>query len=151
MYKILNSLIAAGNYKLSEMQYKIKKMYIMGDLSEEEMNTLMTKASEKISAAAERPETLVMIQTLMNEIKDLKHRVESLEAPKTEPETPEVETPEEEITYSAWEPWNGIDDKYQPGAIVMHNGELWQNIHDTQNVWEPGAPGTTNLWIKYEA
>lgn len=40
-----------------------------------------------------------------------------------------------------WEPWDGLSDKYQPGAIVSHGGKVWESTYDGQNVWEPGAVG----------
>ena len=36
MYEILKSVIFAGGYKLADIQHKIKKLYAIGDLTEEE-------------------------------------------------------------------------------------------------------------------
>ena len=55
----------------------------------------------------------------------------------------------EEPEYPEWKPWDGISKDYQKGAIVSHNGELWESVYDGQNVWQPGAPGTENMWVKY--
>ena len=34
MYNIIKSVILAGGYKLADIQFKVKKMYIMGDITE---------------------------------------------------------------------------------------------------------------------
>ena len=142
MYEVLKTVISAGGYKLTEIQHKVKKLFVYGDLTEEQMDELLTMASRGISVDAERPETLALIQTLSAEIKALEARVKNLEgADESEPEQP---------TYEKWEKWNGISDKYQYGAIVSHIGGLWLSNYHGQNVWEPGAPGTENLWVKYK-
>ena len=149
MYKILESVISTGGYKLAEIQHKVKKMYLLGDLTEEQMDALLSKASAGVSTDAERPETIAMLQTLLEKIEALDKRVKDLETAETpeEPEDPENPDTPEPSEYPAWEPWNGISNQYQPGAIVIHNGKTWKSIFQGQNVWEPGAQGTENLWV----
>lgn len=36
---------------------------------------------------------------------------------------------------------------YMRGDKVKHNGETWESLINN-NVWEPGIPGTENLWKK---
>ena len=141
MYNIIKSVIAAGGYKLADIQYKIKKMYAMGDITEGQMTELLTLAAAGVSPDAERPETIAMLQTLLGKIEALEARVKALE------EAYAPEEPDEPIqpVYEAWEPWNGIDNRYQPGAIVTHNGKIWESVFEGQNVWEPGAVGV-NFW-----
>lgn len=141
MYEVIKSVIAVGGYKLAEIQYKVKKLYILGDLSEEQMDELLSLAGGGVSADAERPENLKLIENLAEEIEALKARVKALEG--DEPADPDVPA------YPAWKPWDGISKDYQPGAIVSHNGDLWQSVFSGQNVWEPGTPGTDFLWVKY--
>ena len=133
MYEVLKSVISAGGFKLAEIQRKIKKLYAVGDLTEEEMDALLSLASGGVSTDAERPEVMAMLQSLAD-------RIAALEAKLTTGE----ETPE----YEAWKPWDGMSNKYQHGATVSHNGKLWQSIYEGQNVWEPGAAGTENLWAE---
>ena len=55
-----------------------------------------------------------------------------------------------EADYEDWQqPIAGITNKYQQGAIVRHNGKLWQSAYPGQNVWEPGVLGTETLWVEY--
>lgn len=150
MYNVIKSVIAAGGYKLADIQHKIKKMYAMDEITEEQMDQLMIQAAAGVSSDAERPETIAMLQTLLGKIEALEARVRALEkagAPE-EPETPvEPDQPvePEASVYAEWEPWNGIDNRYQPGAIVTHNGKVWESVFEGQNVWEPGAVGI-NFW-----
>ena len=41
MFDVIKSAISAGGYKLADMQYKIKKLYVLGDLTEAEMDELL--------------------------------------------------------------------------------------------------------------
>lgn len=138
MYEIIKSVITAGGYKLAEIQHKVKKLYIMGDLTEEQTDELLKMASEGISLDAERPEVMAMLLSLAD-------RIAALEASQTPGEDSNTEQTE------AWKPWDGISNKYQKGAVVSHNGITWESVFNGQNVWEPGAAGTEALWVKKEA
>lgn len=139
MYKVLKSVISAGGFKLADIQYKVKKLYATGDLSEEQLDELLTMASMGVSTAAERPEVMEMLRSL-------DERIKALEA-KLEGNNGNAEVPAE---HEAWKPWDGMGDKYQKGAVVTHKDQLWESIYDGQNVWEPGAAGTESLWVIYE-
>jgi len=143
MYDVIKSVISAGGYKLTEIQHKIKKMYILGDLTEAQMDALLAMASGGVSPDAERPETLVMMKSLSDRITAVEARVSAIENGNSEGSN------DEQPAYPVWKPWDGICDDYQYGAIVSHNGELWESVFEGQNVWEPGAPGTEALWVKY--
>ena len=149
MFDIIKSTIFAGGYKLVDIQHKIKKFYMLGDLTEVQMDELLVLASGGVSTDAERPETLRLIQTLAEKVEELVERIEVLESGSETTETPENPEQPEPIVYPEWTPWNGISKDYQKGAIVSHNGDLWQSVHEGQNVWEPGTAGTDALWIKY--
>lgn len=135
MFEIIKSVIFSGGYKLAEIQHKIKKLYILGDLAEAEMDELLVLASGSASADAERPETLQMIHTLAEDVQALKTRVKALEG-----------SEENQSAYPVWKPWDGLSSDYQIDAVVSHNGELWKSVYVGQNVWEPGAPGTESMW-----
>jgi hypothetical protein len=140
MYEVLKSVISAGGYKLADIQHKVKKLYVIGDLTEAQMDELLSIASGGVSTDAERPEVMAMLLSLAE-------RIEALEKKLHESAEPGEETPEHE----AWKPWDGMSNKYQHGAIVSHNGKLWQSVFAGQNVWEPGAAGTESLWVEYTA
>ena len=135
MYEVIKSVIAAGDYKLAEMLYKIKKLYALGDITEEQMDELLIRAVVGASADAERPENLELIRNLSAKVAALESRVAALEG---------IENGGEE--YPVWKQWDGISNDYQPGAVVTHNGRLWESVFAGQNVWEPGAAGTEAMW-----
>lgn len=139
MFDIIRNVISAGGYKLADMQYKIKKLYALGDLTENQLDQLLVLADLGASAEAERPEVLIMLTGLAEKMEDLENRVQALEG---------GETGEEE-QYPAWKAWDGISRDYQPGAVVSHNGKLWQSVYAGQNVWEPGVTGT-GFWEAYQ-
>jgi hypothetical protein len=139
MYNVLKSVISAGGFKLADIQYKVKKLYVTGDLSEDQMDELMRLASVGVSPDAERPEVLEMLRGLDERIKALEEKMKD--------QSGETEEPAE---YEQWQPWDGISNKYQNGAIVIHNGVVYESYFAGQNVWEPGAVGTENLWVKKE-
>lgn len=134
MFEIIKAAIASGNYKLTEMQEKIHRMYIRGALTEEQMEQLLNMASGGVNADAERPDVLAMLQSLAE-------RIEAVEK--------QLQVEENPAKYEEWKPWDGISDKYQYGDIVSHNGKLWISTFNGQNVWEPGTPGTGSLWAEY--
>lgn len=136
MYNVIKGVISAGGYKLADIQQKIKRFYIRGDLTEAEMDELLSFASVGVSPDAERPEFLTLIQTLAEEVYALKERVLVLEGGNAD----------EETEYPVWKPWDGISKDFQYGAVVYHKGELWESAYNGQNVWEPGTVGTENLW-----
>lgn len=134
MYKVLKSVISAGGYKLTEIQHKVKKLYATGDLTEDQLDELLSLTSQGVSVDAERPEVMDMLRSLAD-------RVTALEKKQAAQEDAGEETAEVE----AWQPWDGISDKYQLGAVVSHSGRTWESTYSGQNVWEPGAPGIT-MW-----
>lgn len=134
MYDIIKSVISKGGYKLAEIQHKIKKLYGWGDLTEEQADELLAVASNGASPDAERPETLSILQSLAD-------RVKALEDKLTDGQTGTEGTDE----YPVWKAWDGISFDYQQGAIVSHNGKLWQSVFEGQNVWEPGVYGWTEV------
>lgn len=139
MYGILKNVIGSGSFKLTEIQHKAKKLYAMGELSDEQLDELMAMSQTGASPEAERPETLQMLREIADRVTVLEKKLADQDS--TEPEEAEYET---------WHTWDGISDKYQKGAIVSHKDKLWVSVSDGQNVWEPGTPGTENLWVEYD-
>lgn len=143
MFEVIKTVISAGGYKLAEIQHKVKKLYVIGDLTESQMDELLTLAAGGVSTDAERPGNLTLIENLAMEVEALKDRVAALEGNKDDEAGSDAEE------YPVWKAWDGISKDYQEGAIVSHNGELWESVFAGQNVWEPGASGTDFLWVKY--
>ena len=141
MYNILKNRIHTGGFKLLDIQSKAKKLYAMGELTDEQLDELMALSQQNASPEAERPETLKMLQSLSERVSALEKKLAQQSDPETETETPK---------YKEWEqPIAGLTDNYQYGAIAARLGKLWRSIFKGQNVWEPGTPGTESLWVEY--
>lgn len=139
MVDIIKSVISAGGYKLADIQHKIKKLYILGDLTEAQMDELLNLSQYNATADAERPETLAILLSLAERISAIEKKLAGQE-----------DTEGEQAEYETWTPWDGVSNQYQYGSIVSHNGELWISDYRGHNVWQPGAVGTESLWVKYE-
>ena len=135
MYEIMKNVITAGGFQLADIQHKVKKLYVLGDLTEGQADQLLEQALAFASPDAERPAVLAMLRSLAA-------RVEALEKAQGGAAEPS--------DHEAWRPWDGISDQYQQGAVVSHGDKLWQSVFAGQNVWEPGTVGTENLWVEYE-
>lgn len=146
MYNLIKSVIQRGGYKLSDIQNRVKKLYLMGDITEEEMDGLLAMASGGVSADAERPEVLAMLKKLSERMDGFERRLAALET--VGEDIGETVAPTTPVEYEAWTPWDGISDKYRQGDVVTHVGKVWESVYSGQNVWEPGAPGTEAMWVE---
>lgn len=71
MKEFIEQVIAKGDYKLDELETKIKKLYVLGDITESEMDELLTLAADSVDNSAQ--------VNMFTMIVDLQHRVEALE------------------------------------------------------------------------
>lgn len=71
MKDFIKGIIRSGNYKLDEMERKIKKLYVLGDLTESDMSELLTMAANGVDNSAQ--------VDLFAKIVDLEHRLVALE------------------------------------------------------------------------
>ena len=92
-----------GGYKLLEVQQQIKRLYALGDITEEQMDELLQLAAEGASADAERPSDVEMIMSLAEMVAALEARVEALEGSNSG-----GGDDEEQPEYESWKPWDGI-------------------------------------------
>lgn len=138
MANLLRNVIRNGGMPLTQVAERIETMYLNGRISGEERNELTELMHAKANPENEKGGWKEMYEALAAKYNELEARVKALEkAASGEPEGGEEvgeEIPE-------WKPWDGISDRYQPGAVVVHNGSVWESVYTRQNVWEPGAPG----------
>lgn len=139
MFSNLKRVILSGRYRLSEMVEKINVMWGEGLITGEERDELLDLAQEKLNPRTEAPELMEAYVRVLEKLAALERRVAALEGAGGE-ESAEGEA------WPAWEPWDGVSDKYQPGAKVEHNGVKYVSVYAGQNVWEPGTLGTSKLW-----
>lgn len=138
---ILENVIKSGKFDLARATTLIESGYVTGEYSEDERAELLALRDQHLKPESQAPEMQELLLRLEEKYAALEERVKALEG-NGEPE------PGEEETYPAWEPWNGMDNRYQPGDKVTHNGCVWESIFAGQNTWEPGAIGTEALWVK---
>lgn len=139
-YENVKNIIMSGFFKLSDMKNKIEILWLQGDLTDEQRTELITLMKEHLNPETEKPEALEMCRALKEEVESLKERVTKLENDGIAPEPPVgVEVP-------VWEPWDGISDKYQYGAVVTIDQKYYIDTFQGQNTWMPGSMGTEGLW-----
>ena len=79
MRSFIEGIIATGRYKLEDMEMRIKRLYVTGDLTEQDMTELLAAAAEHAQDGSQIDVTAVLA--------DLEHRVKALEdAAKPEPQ-----------------------------------------------------------------
>ena len=71
MKEFIEQVIAKGDYKLDELEIKIKRLYVLGDLTESEMDELLALAADSVDNSAQVDMFAMIV--------DLQHRVEALE------------------------------------------------------------------------
>ena len=147
MYEIIKSVIEGGAFKLNDLSNKIDTLWVGGKLTDEERENLISLMSDHLNPATEAPQDYELLARQIADLKEtvssLSDRVTVLEGGETEPEEPTG------VVIPEWEPWDGISDQYQYGAVVTHNGKYWQNVlSGQQNVWEPESVGVDERYWK---
>lgn len=147
MYEIIKSVIEGGAFKLNDLSNKIDTLWVGGKLTDEERENLISLMSDHLNPATEAPQDYELLARQIADLKEtvssLSDRVTVLEGGETEPEKPTG------IVIPEWEPYDGISDQYQYGAVVTHNGKYWQNVlSGQQNVWEPESAGVDERYWK---
>lgn len=140
MYEIIRNVINTGAYKLADLAGKIDKLWVEGTLDETQRDELLELARAGATTTAEAPGLSKRVSLLETAVDELKTTVQQiLDGTASAPEVPQ---------YEAWMRWDGRSNKYQYGALVTHNGHLWESVYQGQNVWEPGAAGITDMfWV----
>lgn len=140
MYEIIETAILTGGYDLQAMASKIDAMYAADRLTADEWQKLRKLCLDHLKPDDTRPELQQQLEYLAARVTALEAQVAALTGGASGGEA----------VYEDWvQPIAGLTDKYQKGAIVRHNGKLWQSAYHGQNVWEPGAVGTESLWTEY--
>ena len=139
IYSILKSVIESGEYRLSDMTGRIDTVWAEGKLTDAQRMELHALTQSRLTPDSEAPALAAQVAALTARMADMEARLTALEGGGAAEEWP------------AWEPWDGVSDRYKQGAQVTHNGYHWRSTYAGQNVWEPGAAGTEALWEKVGA
>ena len=143
MFETFQTIINAGGYDLTDLTERIKTMYAMGELTEDEMKQLLEQAQhnakpdDSYAPLADRVKTIEEWETTVDE------RLSKLETGSStdpgEPEKPVDEWPE-------YKQPTGAHDAYPIGAIVAHDGRRWRTTV-AANVWRPSVYGWTDIGL----
>lgn len=147
MAAVLKNVIRNGGMPLSEVSERIETMYANGRIDGGERLELTELMHAKADPQNEAADWKTMYAVLSEKYRALEARMAAAEKALGMYEAPEGSGSESGV-YPAWEPWDGVSDKYQQGAAVSHNGKTWESVYDGQNVWEPGAMGVDERYWK---
>ena len=118
MFETVEAIINAGGYDLADLTERIRTLYAMGELSEEEMTQLLDSAAANANQDAMLPDVSERVGALETRLAAVEDRVGKLEAggvEQGEPEEPADEWPE-------WVRPTSKDTQYRKGDKVTFNG-----------------------------
>lgn len=119
MFTTFQTIINAGGYDLADLTERIKTLYAMGELSEEEMTQLLDSAAANANQDAMLPDMSERVGALETRMAAVEERIGKLEAGGVEPGEPEQPVDE-------WPEWvrpTSKDTQYNKGDKVTFNGK----------------------------
>lgn len=143
MFEIIKNIIENGIFRVNDLTNKIDTLWAESKLSDEERNQLVQMMTDHLNPDSEAPELKELYERLEARVNVLEEKVKKLKG--EEPGGGEEGT----VTVPAWEPWDGISDKYKYGAVVTHNGKYFLDVlQGMQNTWEPESAGVDERYWK---
>ena len=124
MFETFQTIINAGDYDLADLTERIKTMYAMGELTEDEMTQLLDSAAANANQDAMLPDMSERVGALETRIAAVEERVGKLEAGGVEPGEPEEPADE-------WPEWvrpTSKDTQYNKGDKVTFNGKHYMCV-----------------------
>ena len=128
MYEIIKNVIESKDYELRDMLYKINKMYIECNITEEQKTELDELARTNANAENSYAPIQEQIENINVRIDNLEARVEKLEG------TEGTEEPEDE--YPEYIQPTGAHDAYNIGDKITYNGKKY-TCKMNNCVWNP--------------
>ena len=119
MFETFQTIINAGGYDLADLTERIKTLYAMGELSEDEMTQLLDSAAANADQDILLPDMSERVGALETRIAAVEERVGKLETGDVEPGEPEEPADE-------WPEWvrpTSKDTQYRKGDKVTFNGQ----------------------------
>lgn len=124
MFETVQTIINGGGYDLADLTQRIKTLYALGELSEEEMTQLLDSAAANANQDAMLPDVSERVGALETRIAAVEERVGKLEAggvESGEPEQPVDEWPE-------WVRPTSKDTQYHKGDKVTFDGQHYMCV-----------------------
>ena len=119
MFETFQTIINAGVYDLADLTERIKTLYAMGELTEDEMTQLLDSAAANANQDAMLPDMSERVGALETRISAVEERVGKLETGGVEPGEPEEPADE-------WPEWvrpTSKDTQYRKGDQVTFEGK----------------------------
>lgn len=133
MYKIIKNVIESKDYELRDMLYKINKMYIESNITEEQKTELDELARTNANAENSYAPIQEQIENINIRIDNLESRINKLEGTEGEPSEPSEPSEEE---YPEYVQPTGAHDCYNTGSKITFKGEKYTCLVDGC-VWSP--------------
>ena len=124
MFETVQTIINVGGYDLTDLTQRIKTLYAMGELTEDEMKQLLDSAAANANQDAMLPDMSERVGALETRIAAVEERVGKLEAGGVEPGEPEEPVDE-------WPEWvrpTSKDTQYNKGDKVTFNGRHYMCV-----------------------
>lgn len=118
MFETFQTIINAGGYDLADLTQRIKTLYAMGELSEDEMKQLLDSAAANADQDILLPDVLERVGALETRMAAIEERADKFEAGGMEPGEPEEPV-------DKWPQWvrpTSKDTQYHKGDQVTFNG-----------------------------
>lgn len=124
MFETVKTIINVGGYDLADLTQRIKTLFAMGELSEDEMTQLLDSAAANADQDTMLPDVSERVGALETRIAAVEERVGKLEAGGVEPDEPEEPVDE-------WPEWvrpTSKDTQYRKGDKVTFNGRHYMCV-----------------------
>lgn len=121
MYEIIKNVILAENYELVDMLYKINKMYIESEITEEQKKELDNLARTNANAENSYAPLQEQVNDLYSKYDELKQEIAELKGEDTEEPT----EPEPVDEYPEYVQPTGVHDAYNIGDKITYNGKKY--------------------------
>ena len=129
MFATFQTIINAGGYDLADLAQRIRTLYAMGELSEDEMTQLLDSAAANANQDAMLPDVSERVGALETRIAAVEDRVGKLEAGGVEQGGVESGEPEEPA--DEWPEWvrpTSKDTQYNKGDKVTFTGRHYMCV-----------------------
>lgn len=133
MFETFQTIINAGGYDLADLTQRIKTMYVMGELTEEEMKQLLEQSQTNANPDDSYAPLADRVKAIEEWERTIEERLSKLESDSSadpgDPEEPADEWPE-------YKQPTGAHDAYHVGDKITYNGKHYTCVLDGC-VWPP--------------
>lgn len=149
MFDVIKSVIERGLFRVNDISTKIDTLWAESKLTDGQREELYALIVAHLNPANEYPDLEARLAQAEERLSQVEARVAAIEDGHVADDDDEPSTPALPDGVEVWGPWDGVSNKYQFGAIVLHDGVYYKNVlSGQQNVWEPGSPGIDErFWI----